>query len=305
LHRVSNPQPHEEHPMLVVAGRSFEPTYAPVRAAGGVLTGVVMLARDVTQRLQHENLRVRQERLAVVGRIAASLAHELNNPLSAISLFTQHAMKQAGPENPLYVHLQTVRRNADLCTKIVRDLLSYARQRAPSRAPTDVLALVNDAARTLGYQAARAQVEVSVQTDETADRTLACDRDQLLQVLVNLGLNGIEAMEAGGRLELRVRTEDPEQISIEVSDTGSGMPPEVKEQIFSAFYTTKREGTGLGLAVAKELVEAHAGEIALQTELGVGSTFTVTLPRRAPTVESMAALDPELDADDTTTEARA
>jgi signal transduction histidine kinase len=294
LHRITHPQPKEQHPPLVVGGRSYEPTYAPVRTAGGELAGVVMIARDVTQRLEAEELRVRQERLAVVGRIAASLAHELNNPLSAISLFTQHAIKQGGADNPLYEHLQTVRRNADSCTKIVRDLLTYARQRAPSRTATDVRTVVADAARTLGYQATRAQVDVRVEVESGVDFRAWCDRDQLLQVLVNLGLNGIEAMEGAGRLELRIRANDADEISIDVRDTGSGIPEELQEQIWNAFYTTKREGTGLGLAVAKELVSAHGGRLSVRSEIGLGSTFTVTLPRRASELAGLGALNSEM-----------
>lgn len=286
LAKVAAPDGFEEHPLLVAQGRSYEATYAPVRGAANQLSGVVMIARDVTERLKQEQVRMRHERLAVVGRMAASLAHEINNPLSAVQVFTQHAQKQLGESHALYAQLGTVRRNADLCVKIVRDLLTYARQRDPERKPTDLRAVVADVARTLRYKADRSGVEVVV-VDESAQPVVAhCDCDQLGQVLVNIGLNGVEAMDAGGKLSLRLFAMPVGDVCVEIRDTGSGIPPERIDKVWDAFYTTKPDGTGLGLGVAKGIVDAHGGRIELASELGVGTVFTVVLPTHAPQRES-------------------
>jgi signal transduction histidine kinase len=291
LAKIAAPERLEEHPLLVAHGRSYEATYAPVHGADGRLAGVVMIARDVTERLRQQQVRMRHERLAVVGRLAGSLAHEINNPLSAILLFTQHAQKQLTEGSALHTQLGTVRRNADVCVKIVRDLLRYARQRDPERRQTDLKELLADAARTLGYQATRSGVEVSLECDTEKTVCAHCDRDQLLQVLLNIGLNGIEAMDAGGKLCLRLLAENPDEIRMQISDTGSGIPPEQRDRIWEAFYTTKSEGTGLGLPVAKGLVEAQGGRIELESELGVGTTFTLVLLRHGTRTQLFEAHD--------------
>ena len=285
LTKLSAPERLEIHPLLAVHGRSYEATYAPVRGAGGQLNGVVMIARDVTERLRQEHLRIRQERLATVGRLAASLAHEINNPLTSILLFTQHAQKQVDETSPLHAPLGTVRRNADACVNIVRDLLSYARQRDPERQSTDFVALIQDAVRTLSYRARSAGVEISVECDASGPVPALCDRDQLLQVILNLGLNAIEAMDAGGKLVLQLCTAQPAELRLRVRDTGPGIPAEQRDKIWDAFHTTKAEGTGLGLPVARNLIEAQGGRIELESELGVGATFSIVLPRSASAPE--------------------
>lgn len=287
LERLADPGPVEFHPVFAVDGRTYEGSYARVRDVEGALRGVVMIARDVTDRLEAQRLRMQEERMAVVGKLAAGLAHELNNPLGAIALFTQHALSQVPAGEPLAEHLETVRRNADLCKKIVRDLLVYARQRPPERRTVAIRALVGDVARTLEPRAARSGVAV-VQEAGGADPVVRCDPDQLRQVLVNLGLNAIEAMPDGGTLTFRVAG-DGRGIRVEVADTGPGIPPDARERIFTAFHTTKPEGTGLGLTVAHDLITAHGGAIELDSEPGRGSTFAVVLPPSPGEEEAIAS----------------
>ncbi|MBI2892777.1 MAG: hypothetical protein HYY06_04445 [Deltaproteobacteria bacterium] len=286
--KLKEPGPAGFHPVIPVGGRSFEATMAPVSDARGSNAGVVMVARDITERLEKQKWQVDHERMAVVGKLAAGLAHEINNPLGAMVLFTQHALKGIAPEDPLADHLQTVLRNANLCKKIVKDLLEYARRRPPERIDLDLAALLGDVVRTLSPGADGAMIRIQSRIDAGVPARFCGDPDQLRQVLVNLGLNAIEAMSSGGTLELLVRCPDRAHLSIDVSDTGPGIPAEDRERIFSAFFTTKPGGTGLGLAVARDLVAAHGGTLDFASEGGKGTTFTATLPV-APQRASLAS----------------
>lgn len=288
LAKIANPAPVELHPILVVDGRSYEATYARVCDPNDELRGVVMVARDVTERQKAQEWRMKEERMAVVGTLAAALAHELNNPLGAIALFTRNALKRLPEGDPLTDHLSTVLRNADQCSRIVRDLLAYARQRAPERRDFDVHELVGDVERTVQPAADRARIGVHVDVDARGARPYG-DPDQLRQVLVNLALNAIEAMDDGGDLFL-VATAGPDGgATLSVRDTGPGVAPDERERIFSAFYTTKPNGTGLGLAVAQDIVSAHGGRLALESDVGCGSKFVVSLPARGEAREEVVA----------------
>jgi signal transduction histidine kinase len=275
--RLLDPKPFELHPVLDVGGRLYEASYSRVFDEDGTLRGVVMVARDVTERIREQHVRMNEERMVVVGKLAAGLAHELNNPLGAIALFAQHALAGTRKEDPLADYLATVLRNANLCKKIVRDLLEYARQRAPEKSDVVLSDLLGDVVRTLRPQAQSMGVRVATDLGEAGASTLFGDADQLRQVLVNLGLNAIEAMPDGGELSFRLRVGDG-AVRIEVSDSGPGIAEDDRERIFAAFHTTKSEGTGLGLTIARDLVAAHGGTLAVVSEPQRGSTFTVEIP---------------------------
>lgn len=286
--KITAPEPVQVHPIFQVNGRSYEASYAGVGDAKSNVHGVVMVARDITERIEAQQWRMQEERMAVVGKLAAALAHELNNPLGAIALFTQHALGEIKPRDPLAEYLGTVLRNANLCKKIVRDLLEYARQRPPERREVAVGELLGDVVRTLEPQAQRSGVAIRREVNGQRELFLYCDPDQVRQVLVNLGLNSIEAMPNGGSLTFRWEAAPGGSLRIAVVDTGHGIPPEEQERIFTAFHTTKPEGTGLGLTVAQDVVAAHGGTIEFSSTPGKGSTFMVTLPaeERVPFVEA-------------------
>jgi signal transduction histidine kinase len=278
LAALADPPASELHPVLRLGERSFEATYARVCGVDGELLGAVMVARDVTERLAEQQVRVDRERMATIGRLAAALAHELNNPLAAINLFTQYTMRQVDADSVLHRNLGTVLRNSELCSKIVSDLLSYARQRPPQRTAVDPADLLGDAARTLEPQSRQADVTITVDVDAGFARRIDGDPDQLRQILVNLGLNAIDAMQRGGKLGLAAGPGPGGAVALTVSDTGSGIAPEQRERVFTDFYTTKAEGTGLGLAVVRDLVSAHGGTVDFASTPGEGTTFTVVVP---------------------------
>lgn len=277
----------EHHPLLPIGGRTYEATYGRVTGSDGVSLGAVMVARDVTERLREEGLRAERERMATIGKLAAGLAHEINNPLGSIQLYTQHALKRVEGQEPLADHLATVLRNANVCKKIVRDLLEYARQRPPETRRVTADELVALARKTIEPRASSLGVQVVVNIVNGANTvSLEVDPDQIVQVLVNLALNGIDAMaelppERPRVLTLAIGTSKAE-LSLGVQDSGDGVSEEHRATIFSPFFTTKSEGTGLGLAVAKDIVRAHGGRLELAHGEG-GARFIVTLPRSVQT----------------------
>jgi PAS domain S-box-containing protein len=277
LAKIADPSPEEHHPPLRANGRVFEPTYARVSSRGEPLGGVVMIARDITERIAAQAWQMREERMATVGKLAAGLAHELNNPLGSVVLYSQLALKATPGPTPVREHLETILRNADLCRRVLKDLLVYARQREPARTSVPVAELVGDVTRTLAAHAQKNGVEVAIELEATPP-ALDGDPDQLRQVLVNLGLNAIEAMPGGGRLVFRARGEHTDKVRLEVADTGPGVAEADRERIFTAFFTTKRDGTGLGLAIVRDLVDAHRGTIDVAPGSDRGAVFAITLP---------------------------
>ncbi|MBI4817913.1 MAG: hypothetical protein HY791_16755 [Deltaproteobacteria bacterium] len=281
LAKLINPGPSEAHPVIKIGERSFEATYARVVGEHEPVLGAVMIARDVTDRVEEQAARSHNERMAVVGKLAASLAHEINNPLGAIALFAQHAMKKLDPGSPLSEHLGTVLANANQCKKIVRDLLEYARPRPPERRAFELGPFVDELSRTLAPYAERSEISLRSEIDGALPVEVFGDPDQIRQILVNLGLNAIEAMAKSGELFLSVAAREG-WVRFSVADTGPGISKETQEKIFAAFYTTKPEGTGLGLAVASDLANAHGGKLWLdETYLG-GARFVLELPMRSP-----------------------
>lgn len=291
LSKLRNPGAHEHHPVIPIGDRFFEATYGRVCRKGGTSFGAVMVARDVTERLRAQEMAAHRERMATIGKLAAALAHEINNPLGTIQLYSQHLLKRATGDGA--EHLGTILRNADVCKRIVRDLLEYARQRPPDKRVVPAAALIDRAARTLAPHADRQRVVLDLGPPAAGEElTVMADADQVIQVLVNLGMNAIEAMNDGGTLRFLLGQRGPE-VTITVSDTGPGIPAAQTEQVFSPFFTTKAEGTGLGLAVASDIASAHGGRLELVSPGGTGqpsgpsasgeetsgATFTLTLPR--------------------------
>ncbi|MBL8787850.1 MAG: hypothetical protein JNJ59_23310 [Deltaproteobacteria bacterium] len=273
----------EHHPLLPIGGRTYEATYGRVIGPDGATLGAVMVARDVTERLKEQALRAERERMVTIGKLAAALAHEINNPLGSIQLYTQHALKQLDGKEPLSEHLGTVLRNANVCKKIVRDLLEYARQRPPetrSIAPAELIAL---AVKTIRPQADRAHVQVEIAPAPEGLGALVVDPDQVVQVLVNFALNGIDALGDPTPDRPRVLSFAIEahatELAFVVADSGPGIPESARAQIFAPFFTTKAEGTGLGLAVARDLASAHGGRVALLETSGAGTRLALILPR--------------------------
>ncbi len=265
---------------LEVAGsgdRRFLLTCSPVRQPDGQIF-LLELVADVTEQ---ERLRARlteAEQLAAAGELAAGVAHEIRNPLAAIVNATTllereetlTAEERAGT-------LEAVKKEARRLNATLSDFLSFARLREPKRLKGDIREVVGRVASLLREEHSRAAgVQLEVRVDPSVP-LFAFDPDQLTQVLWNIALNGVDAMEGRGRLSLEVVRQNGELL-IAVSDTGPGIPLEEQRRIFQPFFSKRPGGTGLGLAIARRIVSAHGGRIELESSPGQGSRFTICLP---------------------------
>lgn len=269
-------------PAFERAGRSYEATCAVVRDHHEAPLGLVTVTRDITDRLALERHLMHDERMAVVGKIAAAVAHEINNPIGVVTLYAQHALAKLPPGSPIEKHLETIRRNAESCRKITGDLLQLARPRTPEHARVDLRVLCKDVAQSVEPVAAKYGVVVADESRaNTAPLWAEGDAGQLRQAVLNLALNAIEASQEGDRVSIRAyETQDRDATArvVEVSDTGSGIDPDQLAQIFQPFFTTKPTGTGLGLAVADNIVKGHNGRMTVESAENRGTTFRILLP---------------------------
>ncbi len=244
--------------------------------------GRVLVSRDITDRVAQDEREIHQERLAVLGEVAAVMAHELNNPLASISMFNQMLAAEIDRASPLRENVEVIQRNVETCKHAIRALLDYANNALPEIHDIDVEGTLEDVAAFLRPMRQRSNVEI--ETTFGADGAqVRGDEVQLRQIFVNLILNGIQA--CGGRPgRVSVRTSvDGEHVAIDVRDNGSGISSELRAQIFKPFFTTKPrgEGTGLGLSTARRIAEMHGGSVTLVESGADGTTFRVRL-RRSP-----------------------
>jgi two-component system NtrC family sensor kinase len=249
----------------------------------------VKVAERTAQLQQAQRRLLQADRLASLGQLAASVAHEINNPLSGVlnySALMGRILKEDGvprervPEFRGY--LDRVTEQTSRAGRIVSDLLSFSRRSKPHRAPCDLAGIVRATLGLVSHKLKLLSVEVETRLDEGLP-FLPCDASQMQQVVLNLVMNGAEATRPHGRGRLVIatrRSEDGESAVLEVTDDGEGIPKEVVDRIFDPFFTTKDDGkgVGLGLAVVYGIVESHGGRIEVRTEAGRGTTFEVTLP---------------------------
>jgi signal transduction histidine kinase len=223
---------------------------------------------------QEEN--VQRERLAILGQLAGGVGHELRNPLGVMTNAVYVLDTVIGGTDPMVKdYLGILRGQISLSEKIVADLLDFARTRPPQCTPTDVPALVRHQVERLGPLGS---VEVAYDfADSLPEANI--DPVQIGQVVFNLVTNATQVMtETGGTIRCRVSHDGNGKITLDVADTGPGMPPDVARKIFEPLFTTKARGLGLGLTVSRMLAENNGGGLAFVTELGVGTTFTLTMP---------------------------
>jgi signal transduction histidine kinase len=241
-----------------------------------VIIMVLERARSESERL-HARLR-HAERLATAGELAAGMAHELRNPLAAIVNATALLTDDAGlTPAERSATLTAVRTEARRLNRILSDFLQFARPQEARRAPGDIREVVQHVSALIREDYSRAaRVDVRVAVDPAVPR-FAFDRDQVTQVLWNVALNGVEAMNGRGRLSLEVARQNGD-VALMVSDTGPGIPREHLAQVFEPFYSGKPDGSGLGLAIAERIVAAHGGRIEIDAPSGGGTRVTMLFP---------------------------
>lgn len=255
-------------------------SFSPIKDELGAVTAISGIARDITQRKQLEQDLIRVERLALAGRLAASVAHEINNPLQSILGglgLAQEALLEGQPAGPyLQIAAEEVRRIA----RIVDRMGDLYRPESEEKEPADINQLVEEVLE-LSHKLCRDNRVVLVWSPAPDLPPLLVVPERVKQVFWNLLLNAVAAMPEGGQLEIKTQLlPAPPRVAVQFSDTGTGIAPEVMPHIFEPFYSTKAGGTGLGLAISAGIVEQHGGRIEVESQPGQGSTFIVWLPVR-------------------------
>jgi two-component system, NtrC family, sensor kinase len=272
---------------MVVAGelKRFRLTTAPL-AGGDDGAHLIVLVEDITLAKQLERQMLLTERLTTAGRLAAGVAHELNNPLATIAGCAeslQGRLKEGAlagraevADFPTYLGL--IEEEAYRCKEITGSLLQFVRDPGSRRTSTDLNGLVLKTIELISHQARYAAGVLTTELDDTLTE-LTVNEGQLRQVFLGLASNALDAMEGHGRLTIRTRRARRE-VEIEFEDEGPGIPDEIAPRIWDPFFTTKPpgQGTGLGLAIAQGIVTDHGGRIEMQTHVGKGSIFRVVLP---------------------------
>jgi len=258
-------------------GRWFDQSVYPVFDAEGKVVQLAIFARDVTGRKRAEQQAVRAERLAAMGWLAAALAHEINNPLQAIrtnlELVLDFDLEPDEDEEYLHVVSQEIER----LTEITRRVLDFARPADDTRYPVPIAHLIQETLRLIGKQLQLAHIQVT--TDCPANLPLVfVAPNQIIQVLLNLGINATETMSDGGHLHIAARA-DENMAELTLTNDGPPLPAEHMERIFDPFFTTKPKGTGLGLSISHSIIHRHGGTMNVENLKGdQGVTFTITLP---------------------------
>ncbi len=220
----------------------------------------------------------RSEKLASIGKLAAAVAHDINNPLTGILTNSSLLLEDLGSDDPRREDVEVMVKETIRCREIVKRLLDFARQTKPQKQLADMNALIENIILLVRNQTSFRNIVVEKQlSDRVPD--VSVDPDQIQQVFMNIILNGAEAMAKGGTLTIESKlSDDGRNIVISFADTGPGIPESCREKIFDPFYTTKEHGTGLGLSISYGIVEQHGGTMNVESIVGQGSTFTIQLP---------------------------
>jgi len=235
--------------------------------------------REELERLHHTQMS-RAEHLATLGELATGLAHEIRNPLAGIAGVIEIIGRDLPATSPARTVVKDVREEIARINHIVTDLLQAARPRPPKMRKSDLNTTVEHAVMLGRQQALSKSIEIVLQKDPSLPK-VEHDSDQIHQVLLNLLLNALQAIDQDGKIRVTVKPQG-EMAVVEVADNGLGIAPEHLPNIFRPFYTTKGEGTGLGLSLARRIVEDHQGRIDVTSAVGKGSTFAVVLPLERP-----------------------
>lgn len=274
---------HGEYPLVLPGGVTIALAQTDLTDEAGNLIGKLVLIHDVTRIRQLEDRLQRRNRLEAMGQMVGSIAHEIRNPLGSVELFASMLRKDLRDQPHLRTYAEHISVAVQSMDRLLSNLLVYTRPDCSRLAWQETEPLIREVLTLATHAMAPASIEVRCMVDPAVSR-IWCDGAKIKQVLLNLVLNAVQAMPAGGTLTLAA-TVMPAQISetpsiqLTVTDTGTGIPLELQSRVFDPFFTTKDHGTGLGLAIVHALVEAHHGRIDVESSPGQGTSFVMTLPR--------------------------
>ncbi len=250
------------------------------------ITHVITVGEDVTMRVEAIHAAGRAEKLAAIGRLAAGVVHEINNPLATISACSESLESRVSEGvygesedvDDLREYLGLIRSEAFRCKSITNGLLDFSRGRTGNRFLIDISEVLKSSARLVTHQKRGENIEIKLEIEDEMP-TIEADEGQIQQAIIALATNAIDAMSEGGTLTFRAFSKN-KRVVIEVQDTGIGIAPEELSKIFEPFYTTKEvgKGTGLGLSVCYGIITEHSGRVSVRSNIGVGTTFSMFLP---------------------------
>ena len=279
----------EKYPLDTVEFKAKRPDgktfYFEVSSLHVILDGkeaVLSIGKDITERKeQTENLLQKSEKLALLGQMAAGIAHEIRNPLTSIRGFIQLFKSNQMQEE----YYDIVLSELDRINSIVGEFLILAKPTAAILVERDIKLLIKDVVTLINTQSIMNNVQIFVEFESDLPK-IQCEENQLKQVFLNLLKNSIEAMPYGGNIDLKVSKKDTELISIEIIDQGVGIPEERIPTLGEPFYTTKEKGTGLGLMTCFKIIETHQGTINIHSKVNEGTTIEIVLPAEKKAVKT-------------------
>jgi two-component system sensor histidine kinase HydH len=255
-----SPSPHNAHLDEVVLFYAF-----------GTLIGLLVDRERLETQLRQD-----QEHLAVLGEAAATIAHELKNPVITIGATIQKLLQKTNPEDPNKERLAVIKRECQRIEVLLQDMIHFSRPIDPDFSFVDINQLIQEVLKIIHPRAEQNQILLSSNLEGDLP-SIQVDQTRLTQVLHNLILNAIQA--SGPEQTVLVRTRRQKgQVVIEVTDLGCGIPPDYQEKVFTPFFSTKKEGSGIGLAISKRIIELHQGRLFFKNNQPQGSIFTVSLP---------------------------
>ncbi len=271
--------PHVEVKRRAKDGREINTsmTISPLRDAEGEIIGATRICRDITHLKKAEERLIQAERLSSLGELTAGVAHELRNPLAGIKINTQVLARKKDLSETERRILDSTQEGIEKIQKIVEDMLHFARPKAAHFEMEDINGVIEKSLSILQAKLKKGNISQVFERGEELPR-LRIDVHQIQQVLINLMLNAIQAMEKGGTLTIRTFLEDGGGVGVAVEDTGAGIPKTHLKKIFDPFFTTKSEGTGLGLSISLKILDNHGATLDVISEEGKGSFFTIHFP---------------------------
>ncbi|UCF93908.1 MAG: GAF domain-containing protein [Desulfobacterales bacterium] len=231
-----------------------------------------------TQRSRYDQLVLHTEKLSALGRMAAGIAHEINNPLAGILLYSSNLYKKASDKGPFKEGLEVIMRETQRCKIIIQDLLEFSRDKEPKKTWINIHDVIEKALSILENEFKLRHIKLEKHLAPEMKNNLL-DENQLQQLFINLLLNAAQAIDKEGKITIQTRIDvPPKHIVIEIADTGCGIPTEHMGHIFEPFFSTKKNGSGLGLAVSSGIGHNHRGEIDIRSAPGRGARFIIKLP---------------------------
>lgn len=257
-----------------------------------VARGAVIVVRDVTLIRDLEQKVMMSEKFAALGRLSAGVAHEIRNPLNSIKGFIQYFQKKLPLEAQDYKYMDLMLSEVDRLNRVISKLLAYSKPREPRMSIRSLDEIVDHCVRVLEREISEASIQLLRKPCGDEAPLVLMDTDQMTQVFLNILINAIEATAKGGAIKVECNSQLDGRVQVVVEDSGEGIPRENMDKLFDPFFSTKKKGTGLGLAIVKSIVEAHEGEIDVESDEGRGTRFVVSLRlHQSPQVDISAHND--------------